>query len=156
MKSDLELQRDVLRELTCADGVRVTDIGIGVRRGVVVLTGDVRSYAEKCAAERSALAVPGVLDVANGIRVHIPTDLVHTDAEVAYGVRRALDDALGTAAGAITSAVSNGWVTLRGPSVDLSTLAAAQTAVSRVRGVAGVLVQPGAGGTRQEAASAAA
>jgi hyperosmotically inducible protein len=156
MKSDLELQRDVLRELTCAGGVRVTDIGVGVRRGIIVLTGDVRCYAEKLAAERAAHAVAGVLDVANDVRVHIPAELVRTDTEIAYCVRCALETAVGAGAGRIKSAVSNGWVTLAGDVEESSVAVAAERAVRTARGVAGVLNRITVRGERRETGQAAA
>src|SRR5438270_756092 len=54
MKSDIELQRDVLHELAWEPSVDAAHIGVSVKDGVVTLTGHVPSYAEKYAAERAA------------------------------------------------------------------------------------------------------
>ena len=57
MKSDLELQKAVLAELEFDPSVRVEDIGVSAKDGVVTLTGSVRSYAEKWAAARGQTAL---------------------------------------------------------------------------------------------------
>jgi len=53
MKSDRELQIDVLDELRWEPGVNATDIGVTVKDGVVTLEGTVDSFAEKWAAEKA-------------------------------------------------------------------------------------------------------
>jgi len=53
MKSDRELQIDVLDELRWEPGVNATDIGVTVKDGVVTLEGTVDSFAEKWATEKA-------------------------------------------------------------------------------------------------------
>ena len=60
MKSDRELQIDVLDELRWEPGVNATDIGATVKDGVVTLEGTVDSFAEKWAAEKAVKRLPGV------------------------------------------------------------------------------------------------
>lgn len=50
MKSDSELQRDVLDELEWDPSVDHADIGVSLVYGVVALNGYVKNYAEKIAA----------------------------------------------------------------------------------------------------------
>src|SRR6202040_1457375 len=57
MKSDNEIKRDVEEELRWEPNVDPTDIAVAVKNGVVTLTGFVRSYAHKLAAERAAKRV---------------------------------------------------------------------------------------------------
>jgi hypothetical protein len=60
MRSDSEIKRDVEDELRWDPNIDPTDIAVAVKSGVVTLTGFVRSYAEKFAAERAAKRVEGV------------------------------------------------------------------------------------------------
>lgn len=57
MKSDSQLQCDVIDELEWDPSVDHADLGVAVVEGVVTLNGYVRSYAEKMAAERAAMRV---------------------------------------------------------------------------------------------------
>jgi osmotically-inducible protein OsmY len=51
MKSDMQLQQDVMTELKWEPSVNATDILVVVQQGVVTLSGHVTNYAEKVAAE---------------------------------------------------------------------------------------------------------
>ena len=73
MKTDSELQRDVLDELKWEPSVDAAHIGVSAKDGVVTLSGHVSSYAEKFAAERAAKRVQGVLAVANELEVKLST-----------------------------------------------------------------------------------
>jgi osmotically-inducible protein OsmY len=113
-KTDSQIQQEVLRELSWDPRVEETEVGVGVDRGVVTLTGTVSSWAKRVAAQDAAHRVAGVLDVANDVQVKLPGNLVRTDTEVAQAVRRALEwDAL-VPHDRIQSTVSDGWVTLEG------------------------------------------
>jgi osmotically-inducible protein OsmY len=57
MRSDSDIKRDVEEELKWEPNVDATDIAVAVKNGVVTLTGFVRSYAHKLAAERAAKSV---------------------------------------------------------------------------------------------------
>ena len=72
MKTDYQLQRDVLDELKWEPAVDAANIGVAVKEGVVTLTGHVPSYTEKKAAENAAKRVYGVKAVANDIEVMMP------------------------------------------------------------------------------------
>ncbi|HKV47026.1 MAG TPA: BON domain-containing protein [Candidatus Acidoferrales bacterium] len=60
MKTDFELQRDVLDELSFDPSVDAAEIGVSVDNGVVMLNGAVKSLNEKWAVERAAQRVKGV------------------------------------------------------------------------------------------------
>lgn len=61
MRSDSDIKRDVEDELRWDPDIDATDIGVAVNKGVVTLTGFVRSYSEKWEAEVAAKRVSGVL-----------------------------------------------------------------------------------------------
>ena len=59
MKTDSELQRDVLDELKWEPSINAAHIGVSVKDGVVTLSGHVDSYWERFMAERAAKRRPG-------------------------------------------------------------------------------------------------
>jgi len=114
IKTDAQIQKDVLDELLWDTRIKATDVGVEVDKGVVTLTGKVGSYAGKVAAREAAHRVAGVLDVVDDVEVHIPSTLERTDTEIAQAVRNALIwDSL-VPEERIRTTVSNGWVTLEG------------------------------------------
>ena len=138
MKSDAELQRAVIAELTWDPRIEETEVGVEVDNGVVTLSGTVSSYAKRLAAREAAHRVAGVHDVANDIAVKLPGGLEPTDTEIAQAVRNALIwDAL-VPHERITSTVTDGWVFLEG-TVDFAYQREdAARAVNRLTGVLGV------------------
>jgi osmotically-inducible protein OsmY len=112
--TDRQLQEHVQNALDWEPSVDAADIGVTVEKGIVTLRGDIKSYAEKAAAERVALRVYGVKAVANDLVVRIGTDLKRTDSEIAQAAVNVLKWNSRLPADRITVAVSNGWVTLKG------------------------------------------
>ena len=137
-KSDAQIHQDVRRALGWDSRVDDTHVSVAVDQSVVTLTGTVASYAAKLAAQDAAHRVPGVLDVANDIRVEIPVSLGCTDTEIAQAVRHALAWDVLVPDTRITSTVTGGWVTLEGSVDRLRERADAERAVRRLRGVCGV------------------
>ena len=90
MKTDSELQRDVLDELKWEPSVDAAHIGVSVKDGVVTLSGHVPSYAERFAAERAAKRVYGVKAVANELEVKLPSSSQRTDEDIAAAAVGAL------------------------------------------------------------------
>lgn len=91
MKNDVQLQKDVIQELTWSPDVNQTHIGVSVERGVVTLSGTVPTFAEKAAAEKAALRVSGVKAVTEKIEVKLPWKLERTDSDIAEAAYRALE-----------------------------------------------------------------
>ena len=83
MKKDTDLRRDVLDELEWEPSLDAAEIGVTGHGGVVTLTGTVKSYTEKLAAERATERVHGVKAVANDIEVRLPGAARRTDADIA-------------------------------------------------------------------------
>jgi osmotically-inducible protein OsmY len=138
MRSDTAVQQAVLDELTWDTRVDETEVGVEVDHGVVTLTGTVAAYAKKLAAEEAAHRVPGVLDVANDIKVHVPGGFYQTDTEIAQAVRRALEADVFVPAEGIETTVSDGWVKLEGTVEYWSQRQDAEQAIIRLLGVRGV------------------
>lgn len=114
MKNDALIKHEVLCELKWDTGVDELGIAVEVDAGVACLTGSVKHYGQKCAAQEAAHRVDGVLDVVNDLEVHLPAHLARTDQEIAHMVRKMIDWDVRTPGAVITSTVSNGWVTLEG------------------------------------------
>ena len=144
--TDRELQEHVQKALDWEPSVDAADIGVSVEQGVVTLRGDVKTYAEKAAAERVALRVFGVKAVADDLNVHVQNAQQRTDTEIAQAVVSALKWNTAVPDERITVTVTNGWVTLKGHVEWEYQRAAATNAIrylSGVRGVSnGITVQP--------------
>jgi osmotically-inducible protein OsmY len=138
MRSDSDIKRDVEQELRWAPNVDPTDIAVAIKNGVVTLTGFVRSYAQKLAAERAAKRVAGVVGLANDLEVRLPGVDVRPDPEIARDVAAELKVWLPNSSEHITPVVKNGWVTLEGEVEWNYQREYAERAVRWVKGVKGV------------------
>jgi osmotically-inducible protein OsmY len=86
MKTDSEIQKDVMDELKFEPMLDSTEIGVAVKDGVVTLTGTVSNYAKKFAAENATWRVKGVKAVAEELVVKLGEGDILTDTEVAASV----------------------------------------------------------------------
>ena len=91
MKTDAELQQDVMNELKWEPTLRPAEIGVSVKDGVVTLSGHVDSYIKKLAAERAAARVFGVKSVAEELKVRLPGSLKRADEDLARAVANVLE-----------------------------------------------------------------
>jgi osmotically-inducible protein OsmY len=114
MKTDHQLQHDVLAQLEWDPSVEATQIGVAAKDGVVTLTGSVVNYSQKLAAEKIAKRVQGVRAVANDLEVKIPGISKRNDTEIASAALHALKWNVAVPDEQITVTVSDGWVTLEG------------------------------------------
>jgi osmotically-inducible protein OsmY len=138
MKPDAQLRADVQAELEWDPAVTSADIGVIVNHGVVTLTGHLRSYAEKLAAERAALRVSGVKALAVEASVKLAAGFERTDADLAQAVGHALEWNVQVPRGAIQPMLEGGWVTLTGE-VDWDyQRRAAEATVRNLLGVTGI------------------
>src|SRR5688572_22295518 len=90
MKSDLQIQKDVIEELRWEPFLNSSEIGVAVKNGIVTLSGQVDSYSKKLLAEKAAKKVAGVKAVAEDIQVGILPGFRKTDTEIAEAVLNAL------------------------------------------------------------------
>jgi osmotically-inducible protein OsmY len=138
VRTDEQIQEDVLRELKFEASLQPNEIGVAVKDGIVTLTGTVDSYLKRWTAEEAAHRVKGVVAVANDIEVRLPTSSERTDADIAAAVVRALEWDAFVPVERIQVTVSKGWVTLKGE-VDWGFQRAdAERVARRITGVRGV------------------
>ena len=114
MKTDTQLQQDVIAELRWEPSVQAQHIGVEVKDGVVTLAGEVSSYTEKWIAERAAQRVSGVSALAVELTVKLSRSGQRTDADIARSVETGLEWSTSVPTGAIKTMVEGGWVTLTG------------------------------------------
>jgi osmotically-inducible protein OsmY len=138
MRADSDIKRDVEEELKWEPNVDATDIAVAVKNGVVTLTGFVRSYAHKLAAERATKRVAGVVGLANDIEVRLPGADARPDPEIAREIAAELKLWLPYSAEHIKAVVKNGWVTLEGEVEWNYQRDHAERAVRWIKGVNGV------------------
>ena len=114
MKTDKQLQFDVLEELQYEPSVDASKIGVIARNGIVSLTGTVASYAEQYGATHATERVAGVKAVANETKVELPSLHQRDDADIAQQVLDALKRHVWITHDTIKVEVEHGWVTLEG------------------------------------------
>lgn len=138
MKSDLQLQNDVLAELKWDPIVNATDVGVIVKDGVVTLTGQLASFAEKYAAERAAQRVGGVKALAVELTVRLPSTHERTDAEIASAAEHAIEWNSLVPKGKVHPLVEKGRITLNGEVEWDYQRRAAEKSLRNLLGVTGV------------------
>lgn len=138
LKNAETLRQDVLDELAWEPALNDAGIGVSVENGAVTLTGHVRSFAEKRAAEKAAARVAGVVAVANDIEVRFPSDARRDDTDVAQAVASAIRWNTILPPGAVKATVERGWVTLSGDVDWEYQRRAAYDSIRNLRGVRGL------------------
>jgi osmotically-inducible protein OsmY len=136
MKTDSDLRRDVERELEWEPSVDERRIGVSVIDGVVTLSGETFSYAEKLKAERAAERVSGVRGVANEIEVRTGSE--RSDTDIARAAADALKWDVMVPSDQVTVKVEHGWITLTGRVTWDYQRSAAARAVRNLSGVRGI------------------
>lgn len=135
MKTDTQLQQDVMAELKWEPAVHAAQIGVQAKDGVVTLTGEVSSYVEKWNAERAAQRVAGVRALAVEMLVKLSELGKRTDADIARSVENVLSLTNSVPPAAVSVMVENGWLTLSG---DVEWQYQRQDAADSVRHILGV------------------
>jgi osmotically-inducible protein OsmY len=138
MKTDTQLQHDVLEQLEWEPSIDASQIGVAAKEGVVTLTGTVPTFAQKERAERETKLVYGVKGVANDIEVKISDALHRNDADIARAALDALQWDTAVPDERLKVTVSKGWVTLEGTVDWQYERTAAESDVRRLAGVRGV------------------
>lgn len=141
MKFDKELQKDVMDELSWEPSVDAAEIGVAVSSGVVTLSGTVRSYGEKWAAEHAAERLKGVKAVANEMKVRLPMDTEYDDTDIARAAMNAIDWNSSLPHDRIKVVVEKGWVTLDGTVEFQFQKTEAERTVRNLRGAIGIINQ---------------
>ena len=138
MKTDAQLQMDIIDELRWEPRIREQEIGVAVKDGVVTLTGCVPSYPDRYLAETVVEGFASVKAIANELTVKLPRTSVRTDTEIAHQVVNALFWDVNVPDAKVKARVADGWVTLEGKVDSAFQKQAAYAAVRNLTGVKGV------------------
>ena len=114
MKTDAEIQKDVMDELNWEPLFKASEIGVAVKNGVVTLSGTVDNYLKKTTAEKAAKRVAGVKAVAEDIQVKFSGDSIKNDTEIAQAILNALKWNSAITEDKVKVKVEDGIVTLDG------------------------------------------
>jgi osmotically-inducible protein OsmY len=139
MKSDADLQKNVLAELEFEPSANVEDIGVSVKEGIVTLNGSVGSYAEKLAAVCAVKRVADVKGLAEDIVVKLPDSSRRTDSDIAAAAVDAVKWISTVPEDTVKITVRDGWLSLEGAVEGWHQKSAAQEAVRNLAGVKGVI-----------------
>lgn len=135
MKSDIQIQNDVIEQLKWEPGLNAAEIGVAVKNGIVTLSGIVDTWSKKIAAEDAAKKIAGVKAVAEDIQVGVSPGFRKTDAEIAEAVVFALRWNTTIPDEKIKIRVEDGVVSLDGE-VEWNYLrSAAESAIEKLAGV---------------------
>ena len=138
MKTDAQLQQDVMNELKWEPTIHAAEIGVAAKDGVVTLSGNVDSYAQKAAAEHAVKRVAGVKAVAEEINVQLAGADKRSDEDIAWAVSNTLKWHAWVPHDRIKVMVQDGRVTLSGDVDWHHERQSAEDAVRHVIGVCGV------------------
>ena len=114
MKTDAEIQKDVMDELKWEPFLNASEIGVAVKNAVVTLSGTVDTYSKKEEAENAAKRVSGVKAVAEDIEVKPFATSMKNDTEIARMIADSLKWHSAVQEEKIKVKVEDGWVTLEG------------------------------------------
>ncbi len=138
MKTDSQLQRDVMDELAWEPQIDHANIGVAVKDNVVTLSGFVGNYAQKLAAEQAAKRVAGVHAIAEEIQVRFANQPKTSDSEIARRILDVIQWDVTIPDDQIDVKVERNWVTLSGRIDWNYQKEAAKRAAGKISGVLGV------------------
>ncbi len=138
MKTDSELQRDVMTELKWEPIIHAAEIGVAVKDGVVTLNGYVDTYSMKWAAERAVKRVSGVKGLTEEIKIRLPDPYKRSDEDIARSAKNVLDWNVGVPRDRVKVTVENSWITLSGDVNYYHQKERAEDAVRHLIGISGV------------------
>lgn len=139
MKTDIQIQQDVMDELKWQPFLNSSEIGVAVKNGIVTLSGTVDSYSKKLSAERAAKKVAGVKAIAEEIQIAVSPGYRKTDTEIADAVFNALKWHSAVPEEKVKIKVEDGVVTLEGVLEWEYQRASARVAIQNLSGVRSVI-----------------
>src|SRR6266542_5961849 len=138
MRSDYEIQIDVVDQLKWDPFLKAEEIGVSVKN-VVTLFGEVDCYFKKMEAEKTAKTVSGVRAVAEDIQVGASHINSKTDTQIAEAVLNSLKWHSVVPDDKIQVKVENGVITLDGKVEWEYQRNLAKTAVANIMGVRDII-----------------
>ncbi len=138
MKSNEDLQKDVLDAIKWEPLLNAAEIGVTAKDGIVTLTGVVDSYVKKLEAEDAARNVSGVTAVVEKIEINFGHSGQKSDNDIAADVVKALQWNWAIPYDKVKVKVEDGWITLEGELEWNYQREAAKKSVDHLVGVKGV------------------
>lgn len=138
MKDDIQLQKEVMEELSWDPSVNSARIGVAVNYGSVTLLGQVDHYSEKRRAEKVVERIAGVKAIVNELKVGLLPEHKRTDTDIQRAVKETLKWHSAVEQDSIKVAVKNGVVSLSGVVEWKYQRTAIERAVSNLIGVKSV------------------
>ena len=139
MNNNAELQQRVIDAIKWEmNASNAADIGVAVKDGVVTLSGCVRCFPEKWAAERAVKRVIGVKAVAEEIQVILPGSAERSDTDIARAAETALELNTMVPQEKVKVIVEEGAITLEGQVDSYWQKIAAQDSLRYLTGIKGV------------------
>ncbi|MEO0330059.1 MAG: BON domain-containing protein [Bacteroidota bacterium] len=112
--NDASLREDVMDEIEWRTSLKLAEIGVSVKDGVVTLSGSVDSYSKKRSAELAAEKVVGVKAIVDDIEVKLPGTSIRDDEAIARAAYDALLWHASLPDEKIKIIVDDGWIKLEG------------------------------------------
>jgi len=139
MKTDAQVQQDVMAELKWEPLLHAAEVGVSAKDGVVTLTGTVDTYAKKSEAEEAVKRVAGVTAVVEKIEVKYPGNWAKKDdGDIAAEIVNAFKWNWEVPSEKVKARVEKGRVTLEGEVEWKFQSDASLKAVKSLMGVTGV------------------
>ncbi len=135
MKSNEELQKDVMDAIKWEPLLNAAEIGVTVKDGVVTLSGIVNNYSKKAEAEHAAKSVTGVNAVVEKIEIKFDSNEKKNDNSLADEIVHSLKSKWDIPDNKIKVKVENGWITLDG---ELHWNYQKQSAVRSINSISGI------------------
>lgn len=139
MKSDNQIQKDVMDQLKWEPFLQASVIGVAVKNGIVTLSGNVSAYSKKLAAEKAAKKIAGVKAIVEDIQISLTPCGLKTDTEIAETILNALKWHTAVEEDKIKIKVENGNVLLEGEVEWAYERSYAAAAIENLAGVQSVL-----------------
>lgn len=138
MRSDIAVHKDVIEEIRWEPKTKAAEIAVAVKDGVVTLSGNAESHAQKYAAERAVERVNGVRAIAADLKDNLLAPRQRTDTDIAHAALNAIAWDVEVPDERIKMRVERGWVWLQGDVEWQFQRSAAERAIRFLTGVKGV------------------
>ncbi len=135
MKSNEELQKDVMDAIKWEPLLKAAEIGVTAKDGVVTLSGIVNNYSKKAEAEHAAKNVSGVNAVVEKIEIKFDSNETKNDNILAEEIVTSLKSKWDIPDNKVKIKVENGWITLDG---ELHWNYQKQSAVRSINSISGI------------------
>lgn len=137
-KTDAEIEKQILDELCWDCRTEGSAVSVEVESGTVTLSGKVKTYAVKCAAEEATHRIAGVQAANNAIVVKIPYLEFKADKEILEAVTHTFFWNVLIPHEQVSAEIAEGWITVYGAVDCWSQREETERAIGLLAGVRGI------------------